>query len=94
MKYKSSINFTQRSDSMIWSFIVGGFIGFLAGSITKKRGSMGIIAKIVAGLLGSSIGQAVFGTWGPSLAGMALIPSVLGAIIVIAVVSFFFGKSK
>lgn len=79
---------------MIWSCIVGGFIGFLAGSITKKRESMGIIAKIVAGLLGSSIGQAVFGTWGPSLAGMALIPSVLGAIIVIAVVSFFFGKSK
>ena len=94
MKYKSSINFTQRSDSMIWSCIVGGFIGFLAGAITKKSGSMGIIAKIVAGLLGSSIGQAVFGTWGPSLAGMALIPSVLGAIIVIAVVSFFFGKSK
>lgn len=79
---------------MIWSCIVGGFIGFLVGAITKKRGSMGIIAKIVAGLLGSSIGQAVFGTWGPSLAGMALIPSVLGAIIVIAVVSFFFGKSK
>ena len=79
---------------MIWSCIIGGFIGFLAGIITKKRGSMGIIAKVVAGLLGSSVGQAILGTWGPSLAGMALIPSVIGAVIVIAVVSFFFGKKK
>ena len=79
---------------MIWSCIVGGFIGFIAGSITKKRGSMGIIAKVLAGLVGSSVGQAIFGTWGPSLAGMALIPSIIGAVIVIAVVSFFFGKKE
>ena len=76
---------------MIWSIIVGGFIGFIAGAITKKGGAMGIIANIIAGLLGSSVGQALFGTWGPTLAGMALVPSILGAVIVIAVVSFFFG---
>mgnify|MGYP000641657207 CR=1 FL=1 len=75
---------------MIWSIIVGGFIGFIAGAITKKGGAMGIIANIIAGLLGSSVGQALFGTWGPTLAGMALVPSILGAVIVIAVVSFFF----
>jgi uncharacterized membrane protein YeaQ/YmgE (transglycosylase-associated protein family) len=53
---------------------------------------MGVIANVVAGLIGSSVGQSLFGTWGPSLAGMSLIPSVLGAVIVVAVVSFFFGK--
>ena len=79
---------------MIWSIIVGGFIGFIAGTITKKGGAMGIIANIIAGLLGSSVGQALFGTWGPTLAGMALVPSTLGAVIVIAVVSFFFGKKE
>ena len=47
---------------------------------------------IVGGLIGSSVGQSLFGTWGPSLAGMSLIPSVLGAVIIVAVVSFFFGK--
>lgn len=62
---------------MIWSLIVGGFIGFIAGAITKKGGAMGIIANIIAGLLGSSVGQALFGTWGPMLAGMALGPSIL-----------------
>ena len=77
---------------MIWSIIIGGFIGFIAGAITKKGGAMGIIANIVAGLIGSSVGQSLFGAWGPTLAGMALIPSILGAVIVIVVVSFFFGK--
>lgn len=79
---------------MIWSLIVGGLIGFIAGWITRKGGAMGIIANIIAGLLGSYVGQAVFGIWGPNLAGMAIVPSVLGAVIVIAVVSFFFGKKE
>lgn len=79
---------------MIWSIIVGGFIGFIAGGITKKGGAMGTIANIIAGLVGSSVGQALFGSWGPKLAGMALVPSILGAVIVIAVVSFFFGKKE
>ena len=77
---------------MIWSIIVGGLIGLVAGSLTKKGGSMGIIADVFAGLIGSSVGQSLFGTWGPSLAGMALIPSIAGAVIVVAVVSFFLGK--
>ena len=79
---------------MIWSLIVGGFIGFIAGGITRKGGAMGIIANIIAGLIGSSVGQSLFGTWGPNWAGMALIPSILGAVIVVAVVSFFFGKKE
>ena len=77
---------------MIWSIIVGGFIGFVAGVITRKGGSMGIVSNVVAGLIGSVVGQKLLGTWGPALAGMALIPSILGAVIVVAVVSFFFGK--
>lgn len=79
---------------MIWSIIVGGFIGFVAGGITKKGGAMGIIANVIAGLVGSSVGQSLFGTWGPSLGGMALIPSILGAAIVVTIVSIFFGKKS
>ena len=80
--------------NMIWSIIVGGFIGFVAGGITKKGGAMGIIANVIAGLVGSSVGQSLFGTWGPSLGGMALIPSLLGAAIVVTIVSKFFGKKS
>ena len=42
---------------------------------------MGIIANIIAGLVGSTIGKAILGTWGPSLAGMAIVPSIIGAVI-------------
>ena len=79
---------------MIWSIIIGGLIGFVAGSLTKKGGSMGIVANVLAGLVGSSVAQHLLGTWGPSLAGMALIPSVLGAVIVVSVVSMLLGKNK
>ena len=85
------VNLETRID-MLWSIIVGGFIGLIAGSITKKGGSMGVIANIVAGLIGSTVGQSLLGTWGPSLAGMALLPSIIGAVIVVAVVSFVLGK--
>ena len=77
---------------MIWSIIVGGLIGLVAGNFTKKRGLMGIVANVLAGLVGSSVGQHFLGTWGPSLADMALIPSVLGAVVVVAVVSALLGK--
>lgn len=77
---------------MLWSILIGALIGAIAGSLTKKGGSMGWLANIGAGLVGSSVGQSLFGSWGPSLAGMALVPSIIGAMIVIAVVSFFLGK--
>ena len=77
---------------MLWSVIVGGLIGLIAGAITKKGGSMGLIANIIAGLVGSSVGQSLLGSWGPSLAGMAIIPSIFCAVIVVAVFSFLFGK--
>ncbi|NMV49345.1 GlsB/YeaQ/YmgE family stress response membrane protein, partial [Limosilactobacillus reuteri] len=44
-------------------------------------------------LIGAWIGQGLLGTWGPSLAGMAIIPSIIGAIVVVAVVSFFLSRS-
>ncbi len=60
----------------IWVLIVGGLIGLAAGALTRRGGSMGVISNIVAGLVGSSIGEAVLGAWGPQVAGMAIIPSI------------------
>ena len=77
---------------LIWSLIVGGVIGAIAGAITNKGSSMGLIFNILAGLIGSSIVQALFGSWGPVIGGMAIIPSLIGAVILVAVVSFFFGR--
>lgn len=77
----------------LWVLIVGAIIGMIAGALTSKGTSMGWIANIIAGLLGSFIGQSLFGTWGPTLAGMALVPSILGAVILVAVVSFFLSRN-
>lgn len=79
---------------MLWSIIVGAIIGAIAGAITKKNRSMGWIANIIAGLVGALVGQSLFGVWGPTLAGMALGPSILGAVIVVVVVSFFLEKTR
>lgn len=79
---------------IIWSLIVGAIIGVIAGAITGKGGGMGWIANIIAGLVGSAIGQALLGSWGPSLAGMAIIPSIIGAVILVVVVSFFLSRSN
>ncbi|RCF88285.1 GlsB/YeaQ/YmgE family stress response membrane protein, partial [Enterococcus faecium] len=61
-------------------------------AITNKGSSMGIIANVVAGLVGSALGQALLGSWGPSIAGMAIVPSLIGAIILVLIVSFFARK--
>ncbi|QOP49392.1 GlsB/YeaQ/YmgE family stress response membrane protein [Lacticaseibacillus paracasei] len=79
---------------LIWSLIVGAIIGVIAGAITGRGNSMGWIANIIAGLIGSAIGQALLGTWGPSLAGMALIPSIIGAIILVLIVSLVLGRTS
>ena len=76
---------------MIWSLIVGAIIGAIAGAITNRGASMGWISNILAGLIGPAIGQGVLGHWGPSLAGMALIPSIIGAVVLVLIVSAVFG---
>ena len=74
-----------------WVLIVGGVIGLIAGMITKRGSSMGTISNIIAGLVGSAIGEAILGSWGPQVAGMAIIPSIIGAVILVLIVSFIFG---
>ncbi|KRL83374.1 GlsB/YeaQ/YmgE family stress response membrane protein [Ligilactobacillus apodemi] len=76
----------------IWVLIVGAIIGAIAGALTKNGGSMGWISNILAGLIGSSIGEALLGAWGPQLAGMAIIPSLIGAVILVLLVSFILNR--
>ena len=59
---------------------------------TSKGQSMGWLSNIIAGLIGSSLGEALLGSWGPQLAGMAIIPSIIGAIILVALVSFIMSR--
>ena len=76
----------------LWVLIVGAIIGAIAGAITSKGQSMEWLSNIIAGLIGSSLGEALLGSWGPQLAGMAIIPSIVGAIILVALVSFIMSR--
>ena len=78
----------------LWVLIVGAVIGAIAGAITSNGKAMGWISNIIAGLVGSALGEAVLGTWGPVVAGMAVIPSIIGAVVVVAIVSWLLSRSN
>ena len=69
---------------MIGSMFVGFIIGLIAGAITSRGERMGCIGKILWGWFGSLIGQFLW-PLGPMLADTAIVPSVLGAVILLAI---------
>ena len=70
---------------MLGSMFVGLLVGLLAGALTNRGESMGCFGKMFLGWIGAFLGQLLFGAWGPSLSGTAIIPSVLGAMILLAI---------
>ncbi|WML43178.1 GlsB/YeaQ/YmgE family stress response membrane protein [Neobacillus sp. PS3-40] len=73
--------------SFIWTLIVGGVIGWIAGLIVGKNIPGGVIGNIIAGFVGAWLGQLVLGNWGPNVANFAIIPAILGAIVLVLIVS-------
>ena len=69
---------------MLGSMFVGLLVGLLAGALTNRGESMGCFGKMFLGWIGAFLGHLLFGTWGPILAGTAVIPAVLGAMVVLA----------
>ena len=67
--------------------IIGGLIGWIAGIILGKDVPGGIIGNIIAGIIGAWIGETVMGDLGPEIADIAIIPALLGAIVLILIVS-------
>lgn len=74
--------------NLIWMLFIGALIGAIAGMVTRTP--MGWISNILAGVIGSYIGTSLLGNWGPHLAGMALLPSIIGAALLVFIVSLVF----
>ena len=74
--------------SFIWFLIIGGLVGWLAGVILGKDVPGGIIGNIIAGIIGSWLGSVLLGNWGWKLSDFYVFPALIGAIILIFVVSF------
>ena len=71
----------------IWMLIIGGLIGWLAQVIIGRNFPGGIIGNIIAGIIGAWIGGKLFGSFGPVVGGFSIIPAIIGAIILVFVIS-------
>ncbi|BAC14688.1 GlsB/YeaQ/YmgE family stress response membrane protein [Oceanobacillus iheyensis] len=74
--------------SFIWSLIIGGILGWIASLIVGKDLPGGIIGNILAGFVGAWLGSLILGSWGPEIGGFFIVPALIGAIILIFIVSF------
>ncbi|CAM4397679.1 GlsB/YeaQ/YmgE family stress response membrane protein [Paenibacillus tarimensis] len=71
----------------LWYLIIGGVIGWLAGLITGRDIPGGIIGNIIAGIIGAWLGGLLLGSWGPEVGDIHLIPALIGAIVLVLIVS-------
>ncbi|MFJ7975879.1 GlsB/YeaQ/YmgE family stress response membrane protein [Peribacillus sp. JNUCC 23] len=73
--------------SFLWSLIIGGIIGWLAGMIIGRDVPFGIVGNIIAGFVGAWLGSLVLGNWGPVISNFAIIPALIGAIVFVFILS-------
>ena len=69
---------------LIISLVIGGIVGWLASIVMKTNAQMGLIANVLVGIVGSSIGFWLAGLIGIAPGGiLRFIVAVLGAALLI-----------
>jgi len=72
---------------IVW-LIVGGVIGWLASLIMRTDAQQGILLNIVVGIVGAFIGGLLFGgSINQGITVMSFIVSLVGAVILLAIVN-------
>lgn len=78
----------------VWFIIMGGVIGWLASLLMRRDASMGVIANIIVGIVGSFIGNSVLsfllgggtmGAWPPDWSGV--FGALVGAAVLLGIVN-------
>lgn len=80
--------------SFLWSLIVGGIIGWIAGLIMGRDIPGGIIGNIIAGFVGAWLGGLLLGEWGPEMGGFYIVPALIGAVVLVFIVSLIMGSMR
>lgn len=79
---------------ILW-IVFGALVGWIASIIMKSNASMGALANIIAGIVGSFVGGWVMSLFGQEVAqGQFNIPSMLTAILGACIVIFIAQKLK
>lgn len=79
---------------IIW-LVMGGIVGWIASIVMKTDGQQGIVMNVVIGIVGAVIGGWLIGpvvgagSINQSLSAMSFVVSVLGAIILLAIINVF-----
>lgn len=70
--------------SLLWSLIIGGVAGWLAGQFMKGSG-FGIVVNIILGIVGGIVGGFLFGLLGLKAYGLigSILVSAVGAVVVL-----------
>lgn len=71
--------------SWLISLIIGGIVGWLASIVMKTNAQMGLIANVLVGIVGSSLGYWLAGTLGIAPEGgiLRFVVAVAGAALLI-----------
>lgn len=78
---------------IIW-LIVGGIVGWLASLIMKRDAQQGIILNIIVGIVGALIAGWIFGGGiNQAITLTSFLYSLIGAVILLAIVNLFTRKS-
>lgn len=73
--------------------LVAAVCAGIADYIAPGRIPGGFLAAVVVGILGAWLGGAMMGAIGPELAGVSLLPAILGSALLVFVLSLF-GRAR
>jgi uncharacterized membrane protein YeaQ/YmgE (transglycosylase-associated protein family) len=79
---------------IIW-LVIGGIVGWLASIVMKRDGSQGIIMNVIVGIVGALLGGFLIsplvgvGTINDGVSIGSILVSLIGAIILLAIVNLF-----
>ena len=71
----------------IVTLVIGGIVGWLASMVMKTNAQMGLIANVIVGIIGSSLGFWLAGQLGLAASGPVIgwVVAVIGAALLIVI---------
>lgn len=84
----------QKAVLIGMGIIVSGLVGAAADKVVPGELPGGILGAIMAGWFGFILGHKLLGDFGPSIAGVYLLPAFVGAVVIAFVAEIFASKKK
>ena len=75
--------------ALLLFLIVAAICAIIASALVPGQIPGGFLVAMVCGFLGAWIGGHLMGSFGPSLAGVSLIPTIVGSAVLVLLMSLF-----